>query len=361
MKRAYLIVTDMHIIDKILVANRIDYSKEMKVVINALVEFIDDYKAREYEVVLLFLGDIFHRGYTDPSASIDGNNLLIYLSQKVSAMYTVVGNHELTYYRNNPFYTLFSQANSRRLERVSDRVIRPKGRMQIINIVDILEDGEVLFNFNHYGCGVGLTQEGKVNIGLFHQEIVCSEILSWMQKRFSMDIFAKDVINLDKSNIFDGYDYCFLGHMHKMYGKFEMEDDKTGNKTMVYYLGSLGRTNHSEVQDNFLERNIPAVLVEDGHFSQVEDNKFKLLPRSQCIREEIVVENREKREEIKEMKKLKDYKASSDDPIQNVFEQISLNAEVTKILLDLQSSNIDYIGEKLQKEIDKLKTEKIFL
>ena len=75
----------------------------------------------------------------------------------------------------------------------------------------------------------------------------------------------------------------------------------------------------------------------------------------------IVVENREKREEIKEMKKLKDYKASSDDPIQNVFEQISLNAEVTKILLDLQSSNIDYIGEKLQKEIDKLKTEKIFL
>ena len=39
-----------------------------------------------------------------------------------------------------------------------------------------------------------------------------------------MDIFAKDVINLDKSNIFDGYDYCFLGHMHKMYGKFEMED-----------------------------------------------------------------------------------------------------------------------------------------
>ena len=69
----------------------------------------------------------------------------------------------------------------------------------------------------------------------------------------------------------------------------------------------------------------------------------------------------EKREEIKEMKKLKDYKASSDDPIQNVFEQISLNAEVTKILLDLQSSNIDYIGEKLQKEIDKLKTEKIFL
>ena len=86
----------MHIIDKILVANRIDYSKEMKVVINALVEFIDDYKARGYEVVLLFLGDIFHRGYTDPSASIDGNNLLIYLSQKVSAMYTVVGNHELT-------------------------------------------------------------------------------------------------------------------------------------------------------------------------------------------------------------------------------------------------------------------------
>ena len=36
MKRAYLIVTDLHIIDKILVSNRIDYSKEMKVVNDAL-------------------------------------------------------------------------------------------------------------------------------------------------------------------------------------------------------------------------------------------------------------------------------------------------------------------------------------
>lgn len=153
MKRAYLIVTDLHIIDKILVSNRIDYSKEMKVVNDALFDFIENYKSRGYEVILLFLGDIYHRGYTDPSASIDGNNLLIYLSQQVSGMYTVVGNHELTYYRNNPFYTLFSQANSTRLERVNDRVTRPKGRMQIINIVDILEDGEVLLTLIIMGAG----------------------------------------------------------------------------------------------------------------------------------------------------------------------------------------------------------------
>lgn len=361
MKRAYLIVTDLHIIDKILVSNRIDYSKEMKVVNDALFDFIENYKSRGYEVILLFLGDIYHRGYTDPSASIDGNNLLIYLSQQVSGMYTVVGNHELTYYRNNPFYTLFSQANSTRLERVNDRVTRPKGRMQIINIVDILEDGEVLFNFNHYGCGIGLTQEGKVNIGLFHQEVVCSEILSWMKKRFDMDIFVNDVINLDKDNVFRGYDYCFLGHMHKMYGKFEMEAENTGDETTLYYLGSLGRTNHSEIQDNFLERNIPAVLVENGCFSQVEDNKFNLLPRSKCIREEIVKENQEKRKEVKEFKKLKDYKASSDNPVQNVYEQVSTNPEVTKILLDLQNSNIDQIGESLQEKIEKLKRNRILL
>lgn len=360
MKKAYLIVTDLHLIDKILVANRINYKNELQCVLNNLLKIINSYKHSGYVVNLLFLGDIYHRGYTDPTASIDGNNILIHLAQCVNKLYTVVGNHELSYYKHNPFYTLFEHIESNKVKQISTHATQAKGIMQILNIVDFLEDGDVLFHFNHYGCEISKPQSGKINVGLFHQEIINKEILAIMQSRFSQEIFTKEITNLDRNNVFKGYDYCFLGHMHKAYGTFKITDEENGAATVLYYLASLGRTNHSEVQDNFLERNIPAILIEEGHFNKVEDNIFNLLPRSECIRDEIVTKSQQKRKETKEIVKLKNYKASSDNPVQNVFELISNNVDATKILLDLQNCNLDRIGEDLETKIESLKKDKIF-
>lgn len=358
MKKVYLIITDLHIIDKILVSNRICYKNEIDCVINELYQVIEKYAG--YEVNLIFLGDVYHRGYTDPTASIDGNNLFIKLSNHVNKMYTVVGNHELSYYKNNPFYTLFSQVNSEKVRQISNRVTKPKGILQVLDVIDSLEDGDVLFHFNHYGCGVDSPKDGKVNIGLFHQEIISKEILTVMQQRFSQEIFTKDLIDFDKNNVLRGYDYCFFGHMHKAYGTFKMSSDDGKETIALYYLASLGRTNHSEVQDNFLERNIPAVVLEDGHFSKVEDNLFNLLPREQCIRDEVVVQSQKKREEAKQVIKLKEYKAASDDPVKNVFEQISDNQDATRILLDLRNSNLDSIGDDLDNKILLLKNDRLY-
>lgn len=354
MNNAYVIVTDMHIINKILVKNRVDYKKELEHVENNLLRVIKKYTRDGFNVNLIFLGDIYHRGYSDPIASIKDNNFLIYLSTVVNKIYSVIGNHELSYYKNNPFYTLFNHIESRRVKNVSSRVINPLGIIHVIDVVDTLEDGEVLFNFNHYGCGMGAPEKDRVNIGLFHQELVCKEILDDVKNKFNMDIFTNDILNLNSKNVFSGYDYCFLGHMHKVYGTYEIQSKEGEKPTRLYYLASLGRTNHSEIQDNFLDRNFPVIIVNDGKFKRIEDNTFKLLDRESCIFESIVEEQHEKREELKEYKKIKEYRAFSDDPVKNILEQISLDRDLTNIFMQLRNADIDNIGSEIRRKIDVL-------
>lgn len=93
-------------------------------------------------------------------------------------IYSVIGNHELSYYSSNPFYTLVSDIESDKVQSILNRVWQPVGSAGVIKVVDSLEDGEVLFHFNHFGTTIAKPVVGKHNIGLFHQDIVNSEILN---------------------------------------------------------------------------------------------------------------------------------------------------------------------------------------
>lgn len=361
MRCAYLIITDLHIINKMLVKNRISYRTEIEQVEKEIDDLIDSYKNRGFIVRLIFLGDLYHRGYTDPIASIKDNNYLVYLSKKVDSIYSVMGNHELSYYKNNPFYTLFNKINSEKINNTHNRVYNPLGVLQVLNVVDTLEDGEVLFTFNHYGCGIEKPIPGKVNIGLFHQELICQEILDDIKRRYKIEGFTEEIINLSSSNVFEGYDYCFLGHMHKAYGTYNISDDNDSNTTRLYYLASLGRTNHTEIQDNFRERNVPAVLIDSGKFECIEDNKFLLMKREDCILENEVLAEQEKRKTDKVLKEMKNYKASFDDPVKNVLEQISGNKDATTIFMNLRSSDFDKIGREIKSKVEKVKGERLWI
>lgn len=350
----------MHVINKMLVKNRISYKTEIEQVEKEIDKIINKYKEQGYSVRLIFLGDLYHRGYTDPIESIKDNNYLIYLFDRVDSMYSVMGNHEFSYYKNNPFYTLFSQIESEKIKSMHNRVYKPLGVLQILNIVDTLEDGEVLFTFNHYGCGIGKPVSGKVNVGLFHQELICKEILDDVKQRYGMEGFTEQLIDLNSSNVFTGYDYCFLGHMHKVYGTYNVSDDE-GSKTQLYYLASLGRTNHTELQDTFRERNIPAVMVDSGKLKCIEDNKFLLMKRDECIIERQVEEEQKKRKATKIVKDLKEYSASFDDPVKNVMEQISGDKDLLTIFMNLHDSEFDKIGNEIRRNFDKIKGERLWV
>lgn len=331
-KNVYLVIPDLHL-GNLVTNNRKSYRDEMIAAEMELLKIAIHYKQENYNVITMFLGDIFHNSYKDVTEALIDKDFISNWRLKVGEVYTVMGNHEFTYYRANPFYTLIHSIESESVRRISNRVYTPLGTTNVVRVIDNLTDGEVSFYFNHFGTGIAPT-DNKVNIGLFHQELVDPQIRAEMENKLGKQIYSK-VTDLDNSQILSQYTYCFFGHMHTIYGVW-----KSGN-TYLSYLGSLGRTNETEVRNDFLERNVPAIIVNDGIFERIEDNFFNLLSRGESVVEEVVTRVRKEREVTAELKELRSYVPLNDSPIKNVRTLFAEEPQVLRILDDLKNSDLD--------------------
>lgn len=354
-KNAYLIITDVHATYKNK-RNRINYLSEVDFVFNKIEELIEKY-SYDYNVNLIFLGDIIDVSFKSQDKAILYNNTMIRLDSMVDKIYSVVGNHEITYYIDNPFWTLMNKIDAPSVTSKLNKSWKPKGLMQIINVVDTLADGNVLFHFNHnIRDGVSAPIEGKYNIGLFHKDIISKSIINSMELNKDMDIFEVNPTYIeDNSYILHGYKYCFFGHMHKVFGKWDYIDDITGEETILQYLGSLGRSNHSEVNDNFLTRSIPAVIVTDGEFERVEDNFFDLPPRGECVNEKLVENDKIKYEKRKVIKSYNTYTSTGDDPINNMRELFADDPKLLSSFNELLTRGITLVEIDIRNNVEYLK------
>ena len=320
-KNAYLLITDMHRCDNVK-KNRFSYRKEIIYVDKIVLNLLKKYLADGYNTNIIFLGDIFDAGYKNITTVVEDTLLLSTYCSYCDKVYSLIGNHELTYYSGNLFYMLFHEIKSEKVKKIQNQVWSPKGYFQIINVVDKLTDGDTVFHFNHFGTEVSPIEEGKINIGLFHQNLICQEIMSDMKMLHDQEIYGGKTINLEKSVIGE-YDYCFFGHMHKVYGTWIID---TGmHKTTLEYLASLGRPNYTEVMDSFLERDIPVVIVKDGMFSGIDHNRLSLMSYKECVKEEIVSENTEKYSVIKERAKARAEDSLIDDPVKDLLMKLDDN------------------------------------
>lgn len=339
MKNVYLIVSDIH--DNYCNAeNRIDYVKEIDMVREKLINLGLMYKEKADNVYLMLLGDVFKGSYNEPDSAVLINNFWYISTQLFSKIYSVLGNHETSFYSCNPFFTLVSEIQSEKVKKILNKNWQPKGLRNIFNVVDIVEDGNVLFHFNHYDTPISRAVPGKTNIALYHQDIVNQEILDLMQINFQTQIYQKRLVNFDNVDIFDGFSYNFFGHLHKVYGTFECITHKQ-EKTILCYLASLGRPNVTEVNDSFLERDIPAVIVNNGELECVESNKFNLMSRKECVLENVVAIQQKNYEDIKAKKAIKDYVPCNDDPVLNIKSCEVLTEKDKLIFSDLLDSQTD--------------------
>lgn len=345
MKNAYLIVTDLHMFYKNL-RNRVDYGGEISFAWDKIMEIVAKYE-KNYCVTVLFLGDLFHRGYQDTFSAIVGNNMFQHLHKRVNGVYTVLGNHEVSYYKDNPFYTLVKTIDSERVRSARLKVCKPVGLQNTVNVVDELSDGEVTFYFNHYGTGIAAPKDGGVNIGLFHQDIVSRTVIAQAEDTFGTQVYAQET-DVEGKGLLRGYNYSFLGHMHQMFGMYGLDDGG-----ILYYLGSLGRTNTVEVNDDFLTRDIPVVLVNDGKFAGIEKNEFRLPGREACVKEDGVQDSKLSYEEQKMLKAARSYVFNGDNPIEELMARLNDNVLATQITKELIKSPVDSIGFQLFGEVDK--------
>ena len=112
-------------------------------------------------------------------------------------------------------------------------------------------------------------------------------------------------------------------------------------------MASLGRPNKTEVADNFLERNIPVVIIEDDKFSRIVPHKFQLLSRAESVIAAVDIDEKVKYEIKKQRQEAKEYISQTDDPIKNIFNWLAdkprthnlLNAIINKQLNDTEIQN----------------------
>lgn len=346
-KHAWLIVPDLHLYYKNL-SSRQNYVQEMRGILEKVEEIGAKYKVSGYDKVnMLLLGDVFHRSYQDVFFAVHDAMFFEMWRDFLGDVYSVMGNHEFHFYSSNPFFSLIREIESDKVKAISTDVWTPQGLLPVIRVVDRLDDGEVVFHFNHFGTPVSKPEGGKVNIGLFHQDIANQEIIRGAEQALQTKIFAR-AVDIDSIPEIDGYQYCFFGHMHQVFGIFRSES------TTLFYLASLGRTNVKEVRDDFCERCVPAVLVEDGKLSSIEENRFQLPGRKSSVKEKQVIEKHEVYEVEKLRKQARSYEALNDNPTEDLLRYFGEDAVSTKIIRDLLCNEIDEIGIEVNKKFSEL-------
>ena len=279
-KRAYMLVTDLHIGLK--KANRIDYFKEVLKSLSDIIAIAEHYKNEDKcQTNLILLGDVFDISITNASDAMQASEVFRFFCSNFDNVWAVVGNHELTYAKDNPFWFAVSDITDPDLQAIK-RYIQPRGLTNTVSIVDKIVDGELVFYFNHFNTPTKRPVDGAVRIGLFHQNIGSNSICK-MYGQFD---------DVEKTPVIQSYNYCFFGHMHLAKGKYYINPEHT---CLCQWLGTIGRTKIDEVIDTDLQVDIPTVIVEDGAFIGIDDNFIKLVPSSKCIdKNKLAVETKTK-------------------------------------------------------------------
>jgi hypothetical protein len=331
----FLLITDTHWTHRNL-RNRVSYTDETLKAQQAIIDTINKYKNLGYKVILIFLGDIYHNSYTIVSEGIQANNFMLYLGAITEGVYSVIGNHEFTYYRDNPFWSMITKVDSVRVKPMLSDTKRPIGKfLNAFSVPDILECGDVRFTFNHYGTGIlplGNHHLDKINIALIHQDLYTKEVVQAVYDDIGEVVFEHSPVYLNTHPYLRYYKYAFLAHAHMFYSVWDYKCPATDWETQLAYLSTLGRTSVKEVSDNFLERDIPAIIVTDGKFVGREYNKFMLHPRSDSVIELQVEETKRKYIQAKERKQALLSPSVDDNPLQSLRIKNKGNSVVSHIL-----------------------------
>ncbi len=267
MTNAYLVVTDLHCDTE--KSNRINYFGEILSAIESIIRIGNDYRQKGYSVKLIFLGDVFDAGMSNPSDAMQLMEVFYFLCSSFDGVWSVVGNHEISYAKNNPFWFLVSQLGDEGLLGLK-RFIQPRGLNSRIVVPDMIEDGDTVLYFNHYSTVPKVPDHGKVRIGLFHQNVGSNAICK-MWGTFD---------NVEEASYVQAYNYAFFGHMHLAKGAYWLNEAHTCRGE---WLGTIGRTKVDEVLDDSLDVNIPVIIVKDGKFQKIEDNPIHLWSRQESI------------------------------------------------------------------------------
>lgn len=333
----FLVISDLHLSGH-RKENRYSYDKEMHVVFHKIVELIEKYKRKGFEVNLIFLGDIFDKSYKTPNKYGIDSSFFIKIGNITKSMYVVIGNHELNFYVNNPFWTCINTMQSERVCSMLTKNTQPLGYEDVFVVVDCLEVGDSVFHFNHFACEDSKPISGKKNFAFYHKSFRSQELVADAKMRNVPAVFEEVSISIRSIDVVEKYNYAFLGHMHWLYGLWKQ------NETFIYGLASLGRPHKDEVCDTFLERNIPAIIFKNDKYSAIEDNYFMLLKREESVIATLDQEEKNSYEYSKVINEAKKYTSIEDNPIKNIQNFVGSQPRLLQLFNKLSEGPMEDTG-----------------
>ena len=323
-RNKYLIVPDLHIWYKN-ISCRKDYLGELEEALNNIMMYING--DRTINNVIL-AGDIYHRGFNDLDSSRPikkyWSNLKYVLNSRGGELYAVIGNHEFSFSKNNPFW-------------LQDDVLFKTPE-------DIIDNG-VHFYLESYHCQKSvrdLRESVDCDICITHNEVLPPEMVDFVRKESGRRVFTSK-----KCTSFERYrvKHLFVGHMHQVVDTFIVNDNDMNFE--VQYLGSIGRTSVEEISNEFRERSLPVVEVGIDKDGNEGSGKFNVTQLPLMLREyhetvisEQVEKNRKIRDTQKDLKELKLQKVT-DDPVEELKQ--SMNNELVSGIIDAASENRGYV------------------
>lgn len=278
--RKLIIVPEPHIS-----CTNIEGRKDYLTEIESYIGFVQDLIKKDSGICwVCFVGDIFNKGFKDIEEYLGWvdwfTQLDKLLTQRGGCIYSVVGNHELSYSKNNPFWRLVSKDSFNTVCNWNTKAVSPKGLRDIIHVQDVVEISDKLSLFFCHYDGMAECRElvdehikmfgdSKQRVCISHNSIISYVIENTLKMNYGRDPLTHFISHerIESLSLFHKFDYVFNGHMHKAYSNFTITDTENNKQTKLFYLGSLGRTNSEEINDKDLERMIPCIDVDDLTFT----------------------------------------------------------------------------------------------
>ena len=376
------IIPEPHIRDKNF-QTRVDYLLEIDSYMNNIKNDLLKWKniaGPDDKLILMFVGDVFDNSMSDLSIFLKWIKFFAELNSITGGnLYSVVGNHEITYKYYNPFW-MMADIKSDWVSNAGILNSSVQSVMPIIKVRDEVVIGDKLFVMGHYNRNLNfMTDEWiekhypniKEVVLLSHNEIVDNNIRKHFKEQLGFDVLLGRVSHPDfcKSGYIPPTKYLkdvFIGHMHTAYGDYPLEvkyslqrydgddedvlADNDGLRysvigrdefvesgfskedrvlsTELHYLASIGRTNVNEIRSNFTKRRIPVISFDstDYGWSSLEVGYYPFqLVGEVAIDKEEYVKRREQYNSAAEIRAIRETTIKLSDPTEDLKSILSYN------------------------------------
>lgn len=320
-----IIIPEQHLWDKPInsMPNMVEDNND---IINKIYELVSN----SLNPVIIFDGDIFHRGTPNTDNAIKLYDYPATLNKMCNGrVYSVVGNHELSYRKGNIFWGIAEITSNY----VKQLITTPtKIKSPLIKVIDELKVGSSLFCFGHYNMDfMGEVNDKDIDdvTLITHSSFGNDElfkIFSSRDKDLKPEVLRiNNISRLGSLPLTNKLKYIYVGHLHTCLGQFNVDEvyNTYHYKTLLTYLGSLGRTSHTEYNIK-CERNIPVHKIRNGKLDSVYNYAIELKHRELCVDEIKVALSHEKYDEQKEIRELRSVKTQN----------INLIAEIREVFED---------------------------